>query len=58
VFYKTSDPHPYCRLECEANTMCGEVQVPEYHLDVSFPIDQVVFLGVYITFSSKNSEMN
>lgn len=35
VFYKADDPHPYCKVECEARTMCGEVQVPEEHLDVS-----------------------
>jgi len=35
VYYKADDPHPYCKVECEAKTMCGEVQVPEDHLDVS-----------------------
>ncbi|CAL8120069.1 unnamed protein product [Orchesella dallaii] len=34
VYYKADDPHPYCKVECEAKTMCGEVQVPEEHLDV------------------------
>eukprot|EP00095_Tigriopus_kingsejongensis_P009354 snap_masked-scaffold488_size158317-processed-gene-0.2 protein:Tk09354 transcript:snap_masked-scaffold488_size158317-processed-gene-0.2-mRNA-1 annotation:"conserved hypothetical protein" len=34
VFFKTGDPHPYCKNACEARTMCGEVQVPEDHLEV------------------------
>lgn len=39
VYYKADDPHPFCRVECEARTMCGEVQVPEEHLDVRFVIN-------------------
>jgi leishmanolysin-like peptidase len=34
VFFKSGDPHPYCKNSCEALTMCGEVQVPEEHLEV------------------------
>ena len=34
VFFKTGDPHPYCKNACEAHTMCGEVEVPEEHLEV------------------------
>ena len=33
VFFKTGDPNPYCKNDCE-HTMCGEVEVPEKHLDV------------------------
>lgn len=33
VFFKSGDPHPYCKNDCE-HTMCGEVEVPEKHLDV------------------------
>ena len=33
VFFKSDDPHPYCKNNCE-HTMCGEVEVPEEHLDV------------------------
>ncbi|XP_063220729.1 leishmanolysin-like peptidase [Bacillus rossius redtenbacheri] len=33
VFFKRGDPHAYCRNACEARTMCGEVQVPEEHLE-------------------------
>ena len=29
-----NDPHPYCMNACEASTMCGEVEVPEHHLEV------------------------
>ena len=34
VFFKSDDPHPYCKNACEARTMCGEVEVPEDHLEV------------------------
>ena len=34
MFFKSGDPHPYCKNECEPRTMCGEVQVPEEHLEV------------------------
>lgn len=34
VFYRKGDPHPYCKNACEDRTMCGEVQVPEDHLEV------------------------
>ena len=34
VFFKSNDPRPYCKNSCEPKTMCGEVQVPEDHLDV------------------------
>ena len=34
VFFKTGDPHPYCKNDCERVTMCGEVQVPDDHLEV------------------------
>ncbi|XP_040565883.1 leishmanolysin-like peptidase [Lepeophtheirus salmonis] len=34
VFFKSGDPRPYCKNKCEAATMCGEVQVPEDHLEV------------------------
>ena len=30
---KADDPNPYCKNDCE-HTMCGEVEVPELHLDV------------------------
>ncbi|XP_050546786.1 leishmanolysin-like peptidase [Daktulosphaira vitifoliae] len=33
VFYRKGDPHPYCKNACEDRTMCGEVQVPEEHLE-------------------------
>merc|ERR1719361_2921870 len=33
VFFKADDPNPYCKNDCE-HTMCGEVEVPEQHLDV------------------------
>lgn len=33
VFLVPNDPHPYCMNACEAATMCGEVQVPEHHLE-------------------------
>ncbi|XP_049813368.1 leishmanolysin-like peptidase [Schistocerca nitens] len=33
VFYRKRDPHPYCKNSCEAKTMCGEVVVPEEHLE-------------------------
>lgn len=35
VFFKSGDPHPYCKNSCEVTTMCGEVEVPEAHLEVS-----------------------
>lgn len=34
VFYRKGDPHSYCKNSCEVKTMCGEVQVPEDHLEV------------------------
>ena len=34
VFLVPNDPHPYCMNACEPVTMCGEVQVPEHHLEV------------------------
>lgn len=34
VFYKQGSKHPYCKVACEAETLCGEVQVPEDHLEV------------------------
>jgi len=34
VFYRKGDAYPYCKNACEARTMCGEVQVPEHHLEV------------------------
>lgn len=34
VFYRKGDPHPYCKNACEVKTMCGEVQVPDKHLEV------------------------
>lgn len=34
VFYRRGDPHPYCKNECEEETMCGEAVVPEQHLEV------------------------
>ena len=34
VFFKSGDPHPYCKNACETTTMCGEVEVPEAHLEV------------------------
>lgn len=34
VFFKSGDPHPYCKNACEQSTMCGEVEVPEAHLEV------------------------
>lgn len=36
VFLVPNDPHPYCMNACEAATMCGEVQVPEHHLEVIY----------------------
>jgi hypothetical protein len=36
VFYRKGEPYPYCKNACEARTMCGEVQVPEHHLEVRF----------------------
>ena len=38
VFYKTNDSLPYCKNRCEEITMCGEVRVPQEHLDVSHKI--------------------
>lgn len=37
MFLVPNDPHPYCMNACEAATMCGEVQVPEHHLEVPVP---------------------
>ncbi|XP_059490130.1 leishmanolysin-like peptidase [Neocloeon triangulifer] len=34
VFFRKGEPHVYCKNACESRTMCGEVQVPESHLDV------------------------
>uniref|UniRef100_A0A8D8WJ44 Leishmanolysin-like peptidase n=3 Tax=Cacopsylla melanoneura TaxID=428564 RepID=A0A8D8WJ44_9HEMI len=34
VFYRKGDPHSYCKNSCEPKTMCGEVEVPEEHLEV------------------------
>ena len=34
MFFKSGDPHPYCKNACESHTMCGEVEVPEEHLEV------------------------
>ncbi|XP_039281797.1 leishmanolysin-like peptidase isoform X2 [Nilaparvata lugens] len=34
VFYRRGDNLSYCKEACEAKTMCGEVQVPEEHLEV------------------------
>ena len=34
VFFKSDSRHPYCKNACESLTMCGEVKVPEDHLDV------------------------
>ena len=34
VFYRENETHPYCKNACDEHTMCGEVQVPEEHLDV------------------------
>ncbi|XP_021940334.1 leishmanolysin-like peptidase [Zootermopsis nevadensis] len=34
VFYRKGEPYPYCKNACEERTMCGEVQVPEHHLEV------------------------
>ncbi|KAF2368611.1 Peptidase M8 leishmanolysin [Trinorchestia longiramus] len=33
VFVIHEDPHLYCNTECEAVTMCGEVRVPDEHLN-------------------------
>lgn len=33
VFYKPQSRHPYCKVSCEPVTMCGEVRVPESHLE-------------------------
>nr|CAD7589812.1 unnamed protein product [Timema genevievae] len=33
VFYKVKDPYAYCKNACENKTMCGEVIVPEEHLE-------------------------
>ncbi|XP_068085914.1 leishmanolysin-like peptidase [Anabrus simplex] len=33
VFYRRGDPYPYCKNSCEDRTMCGEVEVPEAHLE-------------------------
>ena len=34
VFFKSDSKHPYCKNACETTTMCGEVRVPEDHLEV------------------------
>lgn len=34
VFYRKGDMHSYCKNACEKKTLCGEVVVPESHLDV------------------------
>ena len=34
MFFKSDSRHPYCKNACESVTMCGEVKVPEDHLDV------------------------
>ncbi|GLH03904.1 Uncharacterized protein GBIM_09723 [Gryllus bimaculatus] len=33
VFYLGNDPRPFCKNACESVTMCGEVPVPEEHLE-------------------------
>uniref|UniRef100_T1I4F7 Leishmanolysin-like peptidase n=1 Tax=Rhodnius prolixus TaxID=13249 RepID=T1I4F7_RHOPR len=33
VFYRKGDWYSYCKNSCETRTLCGEVQVPEEHLD-------------------------
>ena len=38
VFFKSDSLHPYCKNACEANTMCGEVRVPEEHLEVQYSV--------------------
>lgn len=34
VFFRKGDKYSYCKNACEQRTMCGEVQVPEDHLEV------------------------
>ncbi|XP_014250550.1 leishmanolysin-like peptidase [Cimex lectularius] len=34
VFYHKKEPYSYCKNACENKTLCGEVTVPEEHLDV------------------------
>ncbi|XP_023338328.1 leishmanolysin-like peptidase, partial [Eurytemora carolleeae] len=33
VFYKQESKHPFCKVSCEEDTMCGEVRVPNEHLE-------------------------
>ena len=48
VFFKSDSLHPYCKNACEPVTMCGEVRVPEEHLEVFFHI----FSSIYIYLQS------
>ena len=34
VFLLQNDSHPYCKGACEEKTLCGEVIVPDDHLNV------------------------
>lgn len=50
MFLVPNDPHPYCMNACEAATMCGEVQVPEHHLEVCV----IIIRSNYTTTLPKN----
>ncbi|KAF6217234.1 hypothetical protein GE061_001588 [Apolygus lucorum] len=34
IFFRKGEPYSYCKNTCETRTLCGEVEVPEEHLDV------------------------
>lgn len=45
AFFPEEDrPHQYCVDRCENITTCGEVVVPEEHLEVMLGFMQIVFL--------------
>ena len=49
VFFKSDSLHPYCKNACEPVTMCGEVRVPEEHLEVSKCLFLLLFEDMYHT---------
>ena len=54
MFFKSDSLHPYCKNACEPVTMCGEVRVPEEHLEVMtslceyFSMAVLEFLGGHL----------
>ena len=45
MFFKSDSLHPYCKNACEPVTMCGEVRVPEEHLEVMMSLCEYFFPG-------------